>query len=803
MEFTYLRLKHFKRFPLRETEVSEFHFDDKLISITGPNGAGKSSLFNELTPLPADKNNFYKNGEKEIHFNHKGQKYVLISDFSVPGGRFSFLIDGEEQNSPGNITTQKELAEKYTSITPIIHDLLTGSESFTSMSLLGRKKLFSSITHMNIDRILENYNNLKEELKNNELLLKSTTSHLTSVEEKVGNKDHVEQLKETLSRTRDFIDFLLNFRTELHQHKTEHNLDTIANKVASLKEKLHAICQRYYIQISAYPYQNLQEYKAKYQSDLALIQYKLDTRYELLSSKEQEMKAISETKLLDIASLGSRIDELKKLKDKYLKDLSLMTYDEVLLPKMREDIYRLEISLPEMLSEFPDNVLRVHTPDQYNFLLDRKKTLLLEMERLVREELDLTKEVEHLEKHKDTILCPSCNHLWSPTDSSNTIIKHKKQLTEILKAKHTCRADIEHNEQSINESISYFNKYKQISLLQKNTESLTVFWGKINKDLLIHDNPSAILPLLRKLILEGNYCLQVFEINNEINETQKKFDLLVSLKDVDAEELGKEIEEITEYIYDKQTKKGELQIALSTIAKMETLYTHVRSLEEAIATSSDELIRHNLSYTITNVIDNIDNALAKNKITLIEIEKELHQHDSLQLVIDRYTHQITDIQTNIRLLNIILDELSPKSGLIAKSVSSFLNIIISNINMTIGNIWEYKMVLKPINVETDVLNYKFKVEVEDSLEIADVMLVSVGMREMINLAFRIMLYLLLGLEHYPLFLDEFGSNLDVTHMAKIQELIQRFSASGKFSQIFVITHKNDLSFLRNMTEIEI
>ena len=98
------------------------------------------------------------------------------------------------------------------------------------------------------------------------------------------------------------------------------------------------------------------------------------------------------------------------------------------------------------------------------------------------------------------------------------------------------------------------------------------------------------------------------------------------------------------------------------------------------------------------------------------------------------------------------------------------------------------MILKAINVESEVLNYKFKVEVEDKITIEDIAKVSSGMKEIINLSFKTLLYKLLKLEHYPVFLDEFGVKLDKVHRSKISELVFKMMNSNYYSQIFLITH---------------
>ena len=159
MKIKYLKLNGFKRFPFianKQFELTEEILEKKLIIINGINGSGKSSLLNELTPLPSDKNDFTKDGYKEIVIEHDKNIFRLICDFS--NNNYFFYLNDENLNVSGNITTQRELVEKYFNINDNIHRLLIGSDNFTELSLLQRKKLFSSITHLNLDFILDNYN---------------------------------------------------------------------------------------------------------------------------------------------------------------------------------------------------------------------------------------------------------------------------------------------------------------------------------------------------------------------------------------------------------------------------------------------------------------------------------------------------------------------------------------------------------------------------------------------------------------------------------------------------------------------
>lgn len=133
-------------------------------------------------------------------------------------------------------------------------------------------------------------------------------------------------------------------------------------------------------------------------------------------------------------------------------------------------------------------------------------------------------------------------------------------------------------------------------------------------------------------------------------------------------------------------------------------------------------------------------------------------------------------------------ELSPKNGLIAETVSQFLNTIIGRINALIASVWNYRMQLKVLDMEEDSLTYRFKVIVRDSLVIDDISKVSGGMKEIINLSLKVTLFQLLKLQGYPIYFDELGVKLDQHHRAKIADIVFKTIANPNYSQIFLITH---------------
>lgn len=60
--------------------------------------------------------------------------------------------------------------------------------------------------------------------------------------------------------------------------------------------------------------------------------------------------------------------------------------------------------------------------------------------------------------------------------------------------------------------------------------------------------------------------------------------------------------------------------------------------------------------------------------------------------------------------------------------------------------------------------------------------------EMVNFSFEQAVRKFLGMENYPLFLDEFGRTFDEQHRANLIPFISRLIENGHYSQIFYISH---------------
>ena len=802
MRITYIKLVGFKRFPLRQSEVFEHTFNSKLTMITGPNGAGKSSLFNELTPLPSDKSDFHKGGFKEIHIDNEGKTYQLTSCFKE-GAKYSFLCDGLELNSSGNVTAQKDLTKIHFNITPTIHELLTGGESFTEMTLPSRKKLFNSITHMNIDSILESYDSLRQELKNNEFLVKSLTSRLVSEQHKLMDDNRKDQLNDKLIALRSHIEYLLSILTKIHHYKEAPELENAVYQYQSVLRQLNYHYRNNLTRLSAYPLDKCSLVEAQCKVSLQAASSKLQELYTFLEKLLHQKTAIEFAQNADKQSIDKEIASLHQSAKNLLQGLCIVDPHTEHLNTVSAELNMLERCLPDILQTLPTNIDRKLSKTAHSSLLEQKNILLTQLHETLSERIRITNELQELQRHQQ-LQCPSCDHRWLPQEVNGLIHKAQLRLKEISELRVTLDTQMTSITKELEVQSNYLTEFHNLNGLYSATKhSLSSLWTIVSNRSLAYENPQAILTLVSQGINEVNDVLKYQQTQvrlKELNESLQHLELAGNSSFMQNE---KDIRQTEEAIANTMDTVQSLKDKISDIEQTKLLHTQLNTLKKTRLQLQSNLRDANLRYVMDTVSKEIDTELSLTKVTLIEVQNELGQHDAIAQTVKTLQTQLDDANESIKVLTILTEELSPKNGFIAKTISHFLNVIIDSVNSVIAGVWDYKMVLKAIDVQTDSLNYRFKVEIEDRLTVDDVSKASAGMKEMINLAMKITLFKLLRLDNHPLHLDEMAAHLDATHTEKIVNLIYKLTTSSHYSQVFLITHKDDLSFLKNTEVIEL
>lgn len=787
MRILYIKLYKYKRFALSHRDVFEHHFEKKLSMILGPNGAGKSSLMNELSPLPPAKDDFYKGGYKEIHLEHNNLVYKLFSDFTENTPKYSFYAGGENLNPSMIVSTQRELAFQHFGLVPVVQDLLTGAENFTEMSLLNRKKLFNAITHLNIDAILDNYNDLKDQLKNQEFLLKNTTSLLMTEKQKLSDTTRVQMLEQQKEQCRQMLETLLQFRTEIHQYHRTGDLQAVQNAFKARQSHWNDIYERGYTYLTAYPYERLSALRDAALHSITQTQTQMQAHYIRIEHLDQQIDAIRLLQVQDAQHLETRLQQLTleegniRVSLKYLleEDLTEHTQSQVLV---------LEHSLPEVAHQLPMNPDKRLGKARYQELTLQRAEGVTELNRLLQQEIHDQKTRQELLEHAN-YECPNCQHSWLPHEVQSKLQAVELSLVQTREKKAQLQLSVQKLAEPIAEQEAYLEVFSQLTNVFNATKlPLERFWSVILNEEVLYQDPVKMVGMLRQLEHDTAGCLRLQALQVEYKGVADK---LAVLKEIGAQSLQdllgqrEAVEEAIEYCH---TRSDLEKRNLTDYDTAKHYYESLSELTRLLEKARQAVYTEHLHHTVCALVQETDDELSKLKVQMIEIDKELTSHHLVEKMVTTYEGQLVLIQEEVKVLTILTDELSPKNGFIAKSISHFLNVIIGSINTVIAGVWDYKMQLKVINVEEDALNYKFKVVVEDHLEVDDISKVSGGMKEIINLALKITLFKLLKLDHHVMYLDEFGVKLDTTHRARIADIIFKMIGSQTYSQIFLITH---------------
>ena len=103
------------------------------------------------------------------------------------------------------------------------------------------------------------------------------------------------------------------------------------------------------------------------------------------------------------------------------------------------------------------------------------------------------------------------------------------------------------------------------------------------------------------------------------------------------------------------------------------------------------------------------------------------------------------------------------------------------------------MRVMPCDMTDGELDYLFPFKLKDKEEPApDVSKGSKAQKAMFDLAYRLTSYKGLGLQNFPLLLDEPSEGMDEAHRHRLVDFIKRLSSSGEFSQLIVVSHDSDV-----------
>ena len=437
------------------------------------------------------------------------------------------------------------------------------------------------------------------------------------------------------------------------------------------------------------------------------------------------------------------------------------------------DVSTLNVNLTlEEAAEISKNILNL---EKFKAATDIKISTL-------ENELKISKE-----KKDESVTCNKCSNVFNPY---YTIEKEQEMILSIEKNK-SLLTEALNKLKDLNEINSkYLNKQNLISEFYSLFSNSSVLNNFITSIISNFNIQTSSMQILKELEFEFNILEEKFiKISNleaeskKIKEELDKIKLFTNLRkdnNLDYDKLNNEISEnniksakLKQYLNDLNNDKNTKQnIKLLTLKYISLLKSQEESLDNEIKKEKNKLLEDIISECRTIKFD---------------LEDKIKKSDLLEDRLKILEKDIKELENKSRLLKSAIEALSPSGGLIADSILSFIKNLVIDMNYIINSIWSYDLEIKACDLENGDLDYKFPVVSDSRGFTEDVGLTSSSMKEVIDLAFKIVAMKYSGMEDYPLFLDEFGRTMDMSHRVRAYSAIDNVS-SGIFSQVFIVSH---------------
>lgn len=803
MKILKVTLSLYKRLMLRGTKYIEITPESKIQLILGTNGSGKSSLIKELSPMPGVHTQYEKGGFKIFEATHNNNHYILKSLFHEKGNKYHFIKNGIDlMGEGGNASVYKDLVKQEFGITPEIHSLMLGDGKdgkFTAMDISKRRGWLTRFSDVDYTYAMSYYKRLKEQLRECTIGIKLQQARLVQENEKLLKPEEELKHRQDIKALNDLLNSFLEMKVPSRTN-VEDRLQAIRVLDSTLEAHTKNLSAHYNThQRNRVKFKSIEEIDTEIigaQAAIQSSQYFIDKLCEVIEQQNKSMGVLQHNNIQSVSDIDVIIDNLGQQIRTEAQQIQLnLTFEDYRSASISLNTIRPQ--LIENLMEMEENKDKRYSRDNYQIQLEKLRSIevLLKNCNQQLEHANLQKkELEHLKEHGETT-CPKCEYKWFRGYDEVTY----RKVCMLIETNSTLQLELTRKSMESLEVLehtkSYLEQYRAYNAIVNSTPALKPFWDYVLETSMIFNNPKNLISAMETLA--GDF-VQIEKMELTKLKMKENLDLKVLLSRNQQTNLSKLLEE---------SEKSNAEL-FSTNTQLQELRAHLQQLNgfkknwqsmDTCRDSIDRLLKSRDEYTEGLKELYAQKALNEYiRLTQMELatkEQIISRANVQHSVIDNLKSQITELSEKAEILKIAVKELSPAEGLIAKGLTGFINHFIAQVNSFIKKVWLYPLELTPIipDAEEDVeLDYKFSVRVNDDMEpIDDIDLCSSGMKEIIDLAFRVVSMQYIGHHESPLFLDEFGAKLDAAHRRSAFHVITNLLATSNFSQIFMISHYED------------
>lgn len=817
LSYTLNSYNPFKFSRIKELSLS---YPENIQIILGTNGSGKSSYLRTLTPYPLPRSVFDKNGYRKMVYEHRGEIFTLISDYSNKTSPHQFIKDDDGNLNDGGTTgVQIELIEKYFSLSKEKEFLLFGDVNFCDMSPSQVKPFLMKICPLDLSWILDKQKKTSTLLRNVRYSLKELSKRETQLLSEISSDEELSRIRHDKKIYHKIITNSIAKQSSIQtridiEKKNIDNLRILQNKITNknlsdLEKELHAVDEE------------LSILRLNNEKKLTTIEKEKELfKEENLSNIELRKKHIEESLEKTIEKLDSIEKELNKSNSDNQEELtnkllSLKYTEKETRPYIIKDylntneIEALKSNLPrlnDILSSIGDSKRIIWNRKKYNRKVNLYNKELFKFTNAAKELQVLSERIEYLEK--------SLNNGFDP--NMELCSRNKCVLF---------RMAVEKRSERENELSGMKNDYNK---LKKYVDKYSSYINKRGDDIKIREIDNVLLEKLFSLLSVCPQLKRYIDSNILITLSKTPYklyrDILKHIEDSDTTEtyntVVRQIEAYEERLKDiqsvsksyKEYLESDKRILSNEITELETelkeCYKHLEIknfiLKEKELTNIKDVLRNQYKSLkdLEDKIFSIENTLSDYKTSLQEVNTVLEQTmekltnvemilSSQEKILSRYEEEVKVRKQDLEQKYLDLEDLEYAQIEIPKRyMENWLHALTKQVNKYIEVVWNQQLELLP---PTDEKEYRFRALFKGDV-IENLSLCSSAQRDIINLCVCLALRSPMassdgiGMKDYPLALDETGATFDETHKHRLIDLFSLLTTEGIVSQIYLTSH---------------
>lgn len=766
MLITRLVLERFKRTSVVGIENVDIHFNQPYQVILGTNGGGKSSIKKQLIPSVPDKNDFHPGGRKELHLRAHGKQYVLMSSFTKKGSSHDFFVEGENLNNGGTATVQRDLIREHFALTPLLINVLLGDKReylFSSMSKERRKEVFTHLAPTDLDFANKTYKQLQSVMRDTVGVISYLKGRIGQEQIKLISDEEVEGLTKELKDRELIRSLLLEKKGEMSGMVSAEPIDVDARIHAMTK----AIEETRKIKLKDYRYRSLEEMN----DAINTLRVEVGVLEEERKGKMLNLEKITRLHGMENGADYSKLEsEITTLEAELSLANSASIEKLIYQPGYVEVYHRHASDFNHILTELRHLYELGH---DYSHSAYTQHTESLQM---IQGQHDRAKQTLHTLHHRleaadiaQSVDCPQCDHSFKlgikPGEEEEVRERINKGVGVINQLTRKA-GELQGLIDACNEQRSLLSRLYELGRIPEfsavvqalfNANIATMVDSDTYRILEAHETTQAHLALVTRM----SHRL------TKLHEMKEYVDSLNALTGGDIHGTYKALEA---GIADIGTRMTDAQQRIRVLQQDINDITHLMKVNERVQEVALPAIEKGLEdRAILALIREVDTLIEDNQRRITTISSRLDESNVANRLLAELTTSLAEKEQEHGGYEVLLEELSPKSGLIAEQVSGFVELFTESMNRIIEQVFSYDLRIIPCGLAEGELNYLFPFIAQNGEPAEDVSSGSDGQQELFDFVFMLTVNLMLN-QDLPLWLDELGAYFDDYHRNRVMEL---------------------------------